>query len=157
QSVAGGRVGEVHRSARRRVSSSTIAPGRIRMRNNHTVAIVLVLAAVFVSGQAGAPGAPPAGPDGLSSEEKRDIEVFRRVQPAVAFIASIALRRDFFSLDIHEIPQGAGSGFVWDKQGHIVTNFHVVQPGDRFAVTLADHSEWEGTVVGAAADKDLAI
>jgi S1-C subfamily serine protease len=50
-----------------------------------------------------------------------------------------------------------GSGFVWDQDGHIVTNFHVTQQGDAFSVTLADQSEWEAKVAGAAPDKDVAV
>jgi S1-C subfamily serine protease len=96
-------------------------------------------------------------PEGLSPEEKRDIEVFRRGQTSVVFITSVALRRSIFSFDIQEIPQGTGSGFVWDRQGHIVTNFHVIQEGDAFSVTLADQSEWEAKVVGVAPEKDVAV
>src|SRR5439155_1384970 len=79
-------------------------------------------------------------PEGLTPEEKRDIEVFRRAQASVVFITSVALRRDIFSFDVQQIPQGTGSGIVWDRQGHIVTNFHVIQDGNAFAVTLADQS-----------------
>jgi S1-C subfamily serine protease len=100
--------------------------------------------------------APPI-PDDLTAEEKRDIEVFRRARPSVVFITSLAVRRDLFSLDVHQIPQGAGSGFVWDSDGHIVTNFHVVQQAQALSVTLADQSDWEGRIVGVAADKDLAV
>ena len=96
-------------------------------------------------------------PEGLGAEERRDIEVFRQASASVVFITSIALRRDFWSFDVMQIPQGTGSGFVWDKKGHIVTNFHVIEAGDKFSVTLADRSEWEADVVGAAADKDLAV
>jgi S1-C subfamily serine protease len=107
------------------------------------------------------PGAPapalPPLPDGLSPEERRDIEVFRRARTSVVFITSIALRRDFFTLDVYQLPQGTGSGFVWDSQGHVVTNFHVIQSGDALSVTLADQSEWEARVVGAAPDKDIAV
>jgi S1-C subfamily serine protease len=99
----------------------------------------------------------PASLHDLTAEEKRDIEVFRRTRASVVFVTSIALRRDVFTLDIQQIPQGTGSGFVWDQDGHIVTNFHVIQEGDAFAVTLADQSEWEAKVVGAAPDKDLAV
>ena len=102
-----------------------------------------------------APGAPL--PEGLSGEEKRDIEVFRRAQPSVVFITSLALRRSLFSFDVQQIPQGTGSGFVWDRRGHIVTNFHVIQEGDAFAVTLSDQSEWEAKVAGVAPAKDLAL
>ncbi len=72
-------------------------------------------------------------------------------------ITSIALRRDFFRFNVTEIPQGAGSGFIWDSQGHVVTNFHVIRGGNRAEVTLADHSTWEATVVGVAPEKDLAV
>lgn len=96
-------------------------------------------------------------PEGLSPEEKRDIEVFRRASDSVVFITSIALRRDFFSFDVEKYPQGTGSGFVWDRRGHIVTNYHVIEGASEFAVTLADQSEWDGEVVGAAPDKDLAV
>ncbi len=96
-------------------------------------------------------------PEGLGLEERRDIEVFRRASASVVFITSIALRRDFWSFDVMQIPQGTGSGFVWDKRGDIVTNFHVIESGDKFSVTLADQSEWDAEVVGAAPDKDLAV
>ncbi|HEX5814178.1 MAG TPA: trypsin-like peptidase domain-containing protein [Methylomirabilota bacterium] len=99
-----------------------------------------------------------AGPtDGFTPDERRTIEVFRRARPSVVFITSVALRRDLFTLDIQQIPQGSGSGFVWDRDGHIVTNFHVIQVGDAFSVTLADQSEWEARVVGVAPEKDLAV
>lgn len=99
----------------------------------------------------------PALPDDLSGEEKRDIEVFRRASSSVVFITSIAVQRDIFSFDVMQIPQGTGSGFVWDDAGHIVTNFHVIQQGDKFAVTLADQSEWDAKVIGTAPEKDLAV
>src|SRR5216683_8132924 len=96
-------------------------------------------------------------PEGLTGEERRDIEVFRRAQASVVFITSVALRRDTFSFDVQQIPKGTGSGFVWDRQGHVVTNFHVIQDGNAFSVTLADQSEWDATIVGVAPEKDLAV
>jgi S1-C subfamily serine protease len=53
-----------------------------------------------------------------------------------------------------EIPRGTGSGFLWDEYGHVVTNFHVVQGGDAFQVTLADQTTWSATAVGGAPEKD---
>src|SRR5512132_4357726 len=116
-------------------------------------------AASAATASAPAPAAPAVEPipEGLTAEERRDIEVFRRAQVAVVFITTLSTRRDFFGFDIQQIPQGTGSGFVWDRDGHIVTNFHVIQAGDAFAVTLADQSEWEATVVGIAPEKDLAV
>lgn len=97
-------------------------------------------------------------PPGLSAGELRDIEIFRRASRSVVNITSIvAVRRDFFSLDIAEMPQGSGSGFLWDRQGHVVTNFHVLEGGRRWTVTLADHSTYDAELVGAAPDKDLAV
>ena len=149
------------------------------MRWRDAIVMVLIFAVGFAAGH-GVPGrlgrpatdapiergaeraTPPATalaplPEGLSGEEKRDIEVFRRAQASVVFITSLALRRSLFSFDVQQIPQGTGSGFVWDRRGHIVTNFHVIQEGDAFAVTLSDQSEWEAKVAGVAPAKDLAL
>jgi len=105
---------------------------------------------------AAGPQLPPI-PSGLSDEEKRDISIFRRASRSVAFITSIALRRDLFTFDVMQIPQGAGSGFLWDEQGHVVTNYHVIMQGSSFQVTLADHTDWPAEVVGYAPDKDIAV
>jgi len=96
-------------------------------------------------------------PDDLTSEEKRNIDIFRRAASSVVHIANIATRRDFFSFDVMQIQQGTGSGFVWDRDGHIVTNFHVIEGGDTFQVRLDDQSEFRAKVVGATPDKDLAV
>ena len=108
---------------------------------------------------AAATGAPEPAPipPGLTAEERRDIGIFRRASRSVAFITSLAVRRDLFTLNAFEVPQGAGSGFLWDDQGHVVTNYHVLAGGQSFQVTLADHSDWPARVVGHAADKDLAV
>ena len=93
---------------------------------------------------------------GLTGEEERNITIFRNVSPSVAYISNISLRRDFFSLDIFEIPRGAGSGFVWDDLGHVVTNFHVISEGSRFRVTL-EGEDYDARLVGVAPNKDLAV
>jgi len=97
----------------------------------------------------------PLSPE-LSEEERRQIGVFERASASVVNVTSLALRRDFF-FDVSQIPQGAGTGFFWDRDGHIVTNYHVIEGGDRFAVTLADHTDWEARLVGVAPGKDLAV
>jgi S1-C subfamily serine protease len=53
--------------------------------------------------------------------------------------------------------QGTGSGFLWDENGHVVTNFHVVEGANRWKVTLADQSTWKAVPIGVAPDKDLAV
>lgn len=93
----------------------------------------------------------------LAEDEKNTIEIFRTAAPSVVYITSIALRRNLFSLNVYEIPQGTGSGFIWDTQGRIVTNFHVISDASRLEVTLANHSTWKAVLVGAAPDRDLAV
>ena len=100
---------------------------------------------------------PVAARGDLAADEQNNIEVFKEVSPSVVYITSIATRRGLFSLNIYEIPQGTGSGFIWDKQGRIVTNFHVIAEASRLEVTLADHSNWRASLVGAAPDRDLAV
>src|SRR5690606_11570023 len=62
-----------------------------------------------------------------------------------------------WSRNITEIPSGTGSGFVWDKDGHVITNFHVLQGGDNIKVTLSDQTTWNATIVGVEPNKDLAV
>ena len=120
-------------------------------------------AATSTGSAAGArPGASPAVAStevtgDLTADERRIVEVFRRASSSVVHIANLAVRQDLFSLDVLQIQQGTGSGFVWDTNGHIVTNLHVLEGGDSFKVRLADQSEYEARVVGYAANKDLAV
>ena len=93
----------------------------------------------------------------LAGDEQNTIELFRAASPSVVYITNIELRRNLFSLNVAEIPKGSGSGFVWDKQGRIVTNFHVIEDASSVEVTLADHSTWKASLVGVAPDKDLAV
>jgi len=93
----------------------------------------------------------------LAADEKTAIEIFRNASPSVVYITTIELRRGLFSLNIYEIPKGTGSGFIWDREGRVVTNYHVIEDANRVEVTLADHTTWKGQVVGMAPDKDLAV
>jgi S1-C subfamily serine protease len=95
--------------------------------------------------------------EALQAEERATIALFRQASPSVVFITTLARQRDLFSLNMSEIPQGSGSGFIWDQEGHIITNFHVIQDTSGAKVTLADHSEWEAQLVGVAPDHDLAV
>lgn len=101
-------------------------------------------------------GPLPGAEDDLTEAERRDIAVFRKVSPSVVNVSTTALQRDFFSLNVFEMPQGTGSGFVWDREGHIVTNFHVIEQGNRFSVRLGE-KDFPATLVGAAPQKDLAV
>lgn len=104
------------------------------------------------------PAAREAAPAGdLTREERANIRLFEDSAPSVCYITTTNVRRDYFSRNITEIPRGSGSGFVWDKDGHVITNYHVIQGADRATVTLADRSTWEAVPVGVAPEKDLAV
>ena len=93
----------------------------------------------------------------LAEDEKNTIDIFRITSNSVVFITSKTVRRNLFSLNAVEIPQGTGSGIVWDSSGRIVTNFHVISDASSIEVTMADQSKWDASLVGAAPDKDLAV
>lgn len=93
----------------------------------------------------------------LAADEKSTIELFHGASPSVVFITTVTLRREWFSLNMQEIPRGTGSGFIWDEWGHIVTNFHVIQGTNAAQVALSDRSTWDAELIGAAPEKDLAV
>jgi S1-C subfamily serine protease len=96
-------------------------------------------------------------PPGLNEAEKATIRLFENAAPSVAYITTTQLRQDYWTRNVMEIPQGSGSGFVWDKNGHVITNYHVIQGADKAQVTLADRSTWDAELIGAAPEKDLAV
>jgi len=115
---------------------------------------------------------PSSASAGLTPTEAERVEVFERVSPSVAYIQTSIVQNNPFSLRQNEYPLGAGSGFVWDRDGHIVTNYHVIaggpaRPGKqrgssalprRVMVKLPGCDEQvEAKVVGHEADKDLAV
>jgi S1-C subfamily serine protease len=126
------------------------------------LAAALAAAALAMSG-AGEATRPPLPsqerplPADLLADERNTIEVFRRVARSVVFITNATLRRDFFTSNVFEVPRDTGSGFVWDARGHIVTNFHVVEGGNRISVTLADGQSYPAKLVGIEPAKDIAV
>ncbi len=92
----------------------------------------------------------------LAASETSTIEVFETASPSVVHITSLALRRDL-NFNLLRLPEGTGTGFIWDDQGHVVTNYHVIRAGNSARVTLADNSPWSARLVGVAPEKDLAV
>jgi len=129
--------------------------------------LLLVLLVVFVWRFMPYPGwnssSAPAEPRAitargdLAEDEKTTIAIFREASPSVVHITTSNVRKDTVSLDLLQIPRGSGSGFIWDQDGHVVTNYHVIQGADVAHITLSDHSSWRGQLVGSYADKDLAV
>src|SRR4030042_41904 len=92
----------------------------------------------------------------LADDEQSTIAVFKAVSPCVVYITSMSAQIDLFSFRALEIPQGTGSGFIWDENGYVVTNYHVMAEAKHAQVTLSDGSAWTGQLVGADPDKDIA-
>ncbi len=99
----------------------------------------------------------PIEDEGLCFEEKKVVAIFEKCAPSVVFITSKSLRRSLFSLNVMEVQQGSGSGIIWDRLGHVVTNYHVIHAASAWTVTLADGSVYEAEKVGEEPDKDLAV
>jgi S1-C subfamily serine protease len=96
-------------------------------------------------------------PLGMTAQEEHTIRLFEQAAPSVCFITTSSLRRNYYSRNVEEIPSGSGSGFVWDRDGHIVTNYHVIQNADKATVTLSNGKTYQATKVGQAPEKDLAV
>ncbi|MCE9595048.1 MAG: trypsin-like peptidase domain-containing protein [Planctomycetes bacterium] len=94
----------------------------------------------------------------LEPDERRTVELFRAASPATVNVTNIGLyRTGYWSADLTEVPQGTGSGFIWDDAGHVITNFHVVANGSKFKVTFAGGDTFDADVIGADPDSDIAV
>jgi len=91
----------------------------------------------------------------LADFEQTTISIFNEAAPSVVYIFTENAVSGFFG--IREIRQGAGSGFLWDEHGHIVTNNHVIQGAQRIQVRLDNGEAIEATHVGGTPDYDLAV
>jgi S1-C subfamily serine protease len=89
------------------------------------------------------------------TEEQQNIAVYKKALPSVVNITSTAVGFDFFYGPVPQ--QGQGSGFILDKQGHILTNNHVIDNAQRVEVTLSDKHKYKATVVGVDKGHDLAL
>ena len=93
----------------------------------------------------------------LAADELANVDLFRKTSSSVVHITSLGVQRDMFSMNVQQVPRGTGTGFVWDGEGHIVTNYHVIQGANAARVTLADQSSYDARLVGQFPDRDLAV
>ncbi|MDP6979802.1 MAG: trypsin-like peptidase domain-containing protein [Myxococcota bacterium] len=100
--------------------------------------------------------APPS-PAALLENERNTIDVFRNTSSSVVFVTSLQVERDFFGFSRRQVEAGTGSGFVWDDQRHIVTNFHVVRGSEAFSVNFANGDTFDARLIGFDPYKDLAV
>jgi S1-C subfamily serine protease len=93
--------------------------------------------------------------ESLDGEEQNNISVYKKNIPSVVNVTSRAMQFDFF---YGMVPQeGQGSGFVIDKDGHILTNYHVIADARQVEVTLHNRKKYKATVVGTDPPHDLAV
>jgi S1-C subfamily serine protease len=97
----------------------------------------------------------PRGP--LSADERNTIGVFESVSPSVVYITTAQYVRDFFNRNVTRVPQGTGSGFIWDDKGRVVTNLHVVRGAQEAQVRLGDQRSFNARLVGYSEDHDIAV
>lgn len=119
--------------------------------------VSIALTAVLLTWSLPSAAIVQAAPRQLMGDELATVQLFKENTPSVVYITNLAVRRDVFTLDVLEEPQGTGSGFLWDTDGHIVTNFHVIRNAADVRVTLADQSVYAASVVGYDLDKDVAV
>jgi S1-C subfamily serine protease len=104
--------------------------------------------------------AETAAPEGISdpsavSDEQNSIEVYKAVSPGVAFINTTSVTQDWFGNE--QEGKGNGSGSVIDTNGHILTNFHVIEGAQKMTVSFGGEKVYPATLVGGDPDTDLAV
>ena len=121
------------------------------------VSLLAALAAVPAAAreQPASRSVAPRGP--LTAEENTTIGIFRKASPSVVYITTLDKVVNLWTMNVKEVPRGTGSGFVWDDQGHIVTNYHVVAGAKGAQVRLSDQRGFAAELVGASPDHDLAV
>jgi S1-C subfamily serine protease len=92
----------------------------------------------------------------LLEDERNTIEIVKKNKNSVVFVTNIQLVRDWF-FNEEKVAKGSGSGYIWDDQGHIVTNFHVIEDGTEFSVTLPNQEQRPARLIGKDETKDVAV
>ncbi len=95
----------------------------------------------------------------FTENEKNTIQVFKNSVKSVVNVSNLKLARtSWFERTTTELPVGAGSGFVWDDKGHIVTNYHVAMNADAFMISFhGDKKQYRAKIVGAEPKLDVAV
>ena len=93
----------------------------------------------------------------LRPDEQAIVDLFENASPSVVYITTVTRRRDFFGRVTGEVPLGTGTGFVWDRDGHVITNFHVLEGASSARVVMHDQTSYVAEYVGGSARHDLAV
>jgi S1-C subfamily serine protease len=100
---------------------------------------------------------PPLSAGAALEDERNTIGVFRTAAKSTVFVTEKQVVVDYLRGQAMEVPAGSGTGFVWDKEGHVVTNFHVVKDARSLTVTFEDNHIFVARVVGVEPRKDIAV
>lgn len=90
-------------------------------------------------------------------DEQNTVDIFRDMAPATVFVTQSQVVRDWRTARAMEVQAGSGSGFIWDKSGHIVTNYHVIDGARSLSVTLYNQKTYPARFVGGEPKKDIAV
>ncbi len=93
----------------------------------------------------------------LAADEQATIAIFDSVSPSVVYITTSGRVPDVLSRNLLEVPHGTGSGFMWDRHGHVVTNYHVVADVQAAYVRRPDQRVYEAALVGISPEHDIAV
>jgi S1-C subfamily serine protease len=93
----------------------------------------------------------------LAADERSTIEIFERLSPSVVYITTSEQVLDLRTRNVMEVPRGTGTGFIWDEQGHVITNYHVIEDAQAAYVRLANHRTYEASLVGISPEQDIAV
>lgn len=129
------------------------------MQKSHYLALLMIILGPFLSSfSPKGSNANAFSSNSLTDSEKNSIKTFQETVNSVVFVSNMKLAKSLWSYGEVEIPAGAGSGYVWDNEGHIVTNFHVVQGGDSFIISFhKDSKQYKAKLVGVEPRQDIAV
>ncbi len=111
---------------------------------------------VALAPSAAAATAPPTASPRIE-DERNTIAVFANTANSCVFVTQRQLVVDYFAGRARDVAAGSGSGWVWDREGHVVTNFHVIANAQKLTVTLQNQKTFPATVVGSEPRKDIAV
>ena len=103
------------------------------------------------------PAESQAAPPTLLPDEQHTVNLFESASPAIVNVDVTRRRMDPWSRRSVDVPAGSGSGFLWDDQGHVVTNFHVIRNASGATITFDNQAQLEAELVGVSPDHDLAV
>ena len=97
------------------------------------------------------------GNDKLREKEQIVVNLFKTASKSTVHINTKGLRRSMWTLQVREVPQGSGSGFIWSQDGIVVTNYHVIEKATSAKIVLNDGREFDAKLVGISPNHDLAV